>query len=224
VTVVEHSPVLRELFEMQSARGIDGDVLPLTTTSIPLPYADALFRTVLERRPNVVVEVGMAFGVASLAILSALEEAGGPGRLISIDPYELTQWKGCGIEAVRRAGLDERHELIEDFDYLALPELLRSGLGIGFAYLDGWHTFDYTLLDFWYVDRMLETGGVVGFNDCGWPAVDKAIQFVLSHRRYVEVDVGLAPEGIDRPHPTVEDRYFEKRERWEPRWDFFADF
>ena len=48
------------------------------------------------------------------------------------------------------------------------------------AAVDGWHTFDYALLDFWYADKMLDVNGVVGFNDCGWRAVSKAIGFVLT--------------------------------------------
>ena len=110
-----------------------------------------------------------------------------------------------------------------------------------FGYVDGWHTFDYALLDFWYLDKMVPAGGVVAFNDCGWPAVEKAIQFVETHRRYTEMDVGL-PKTYTRPTGVMdvlralkygrvgdyfrrrEDRYFRKAEVWEPRWDFFAKF
>jgi len=41
----------------------------------------------------------------------------------------------------------------EDFDFKVLPRLLESGKKIDFAYIDGWHTFDYTLLDWCYIDR-----------------------------------------------------------------------
>ena len=98
---------------------------------------------------------------------------------------------------------------------------------------------EYTLLAFWYIDRMLNVRGIVAFNDCNWPAVDKAINFVLTHRRYAEIDVGLPitlsekgdwwtrlrrmlPGG--QPRLRGEDRYFRKLEHWEPRWDFYAPF
>jgi len=67
-----------------------------------------------------------------------------------------------------KASLSDRHELIEEYDYDALPRLRASGLRVDFAYLDGWHTFDHTLLAWWYVDKMLPAGGIVGFNDCDW--------------------------------------------------------
>jgi predicted O-methyltransferase YrrM len=191
-------------------------------SNISQTFADALYETVLKNRPAVSLEVGMAFGVSSLAILAALRDIGQAGKLITIDPHQSTDWKSCGPTAISRAGLSDRHELIEAFDYIVLPRLLDSSLKIDFAYIDGWHTFDYALLDWWYVDKMLSVGGIVGFNDCGFPAVEKVIQFVLTHRSYTELDVGLQP--ILKYGRRAEDRYFRKTGSDEPAWNFFAPF
>jgi predicted O-methyltransferase YrrM len=210
-------------------------------STIHVPCAEALYRTVLARRPRVTVEVGMAFGFSTLAILTALEEIGEHGQLISIDPWQQPSWHYCGRAAVERAGLATRHRLIEKLDYEALPQLLQEKAEIDFAYIDGNHTFDYVLVDFWYLDKLLRVGGLVGFNDCDWPAVHKAIKFVLTHRRYLEADVGLASRYVDYSagrelirrlrgvprgvyYRNASDRYFVKQESWEPRWDFFAAF
>jgi predicted O-methyltransferase YrrM len=238
--LLDRCAVVKELFDTRTARGPTGEAVPVHS-NIPQAYAEALYRTVLAHRPSVVLEVGMAFGVSSLAILAALHETGGGGQLISIDPNQATQWQRCGVGAVERAGFRGRHRLIEEFDYVALPRLLASGQRIDLAYIDGWHTFDYALLDFWYVDRLLNVGGLVGFNDCGFRAVDKVIKFVQSHRKYEEMDVGLPADRVDhtrlrgllrrltRRPPQVsyrmrQDRYFRKVANWEPDWDFFAEF
>jgi len=185
-----------------------------------------------------VLEVGMACGVSSLAILTALGDLGEHGRLISIDPHQSTQWRRCGVTAVERAGLGDRHRLIEEASQLALPRLLAEETRVQVAYIDGWHTFDYAFLDFWYADQMLAVAGVVGFNDCGLPSIEKVIRFVLSHRKYQEIQVGLPirytgggnrlqtilPRSIRPSSRQSQDRYFEKREDWEPPWDFFATF
>lgn len=233
MSLLEKNSVLKSMYETGLA--VDGSPMH---SHLPQSYAEALFQAVLSERPITVVEVGMAMGTSSLAILSALRETGG-GRLVSIDPMQTSGWNGRGVAAIAAAGLADRHELIEDFDYRALPRLLDSGLQIDFAYIDGWHTFDYTLLDWWYIDRMLPARGVVVFNDCSWPAVDKAIRFVQTHRKYEEMDVGLprvlTPKGdwLDQvkrrlpggePRRRSEDRYFRKKEAWEPSWDFFAPF
>ena len=117
-------------------------------------------------------------------------------------------------------GLAEGHRLIEDFDYLALPDLLRAGERFDIAYIDGWHTFDYTLLDLFYIDRMLDAGGVVGINDCGFAAVDAAVRFLVTHRDYVELPLNrprsqvtmrgngrVLPRGIGRVVSVIPDEW-----------------
>jgi hypothetical protein len=127
---------------------------------------------------------------------------------------------------------------VEEADYLSLPRMLGRGTQVDFGYVDGWHTFDYTLLDFWYLDKMLAVGGHVAFNDCGWRAVSKAIGFLLTHRKYSEIDVGLTPSVVPgrelirfatgkwgRHYKRMNhDRYFRKDEAWEPGHDFFKSF
>lgn len=72
-------------------------------------------------------------------------------------------------------------------------------------------------------------------------AIHRAINFMLAHRRYAELNVGLPRDlvGYSRARGLLRrlqgvpgqlyyrrysDRYFEKREAWEPAWDFYADF
>lgn len=241
MTLLEKSPVLREMVESRGAVDPAGVRHEVDASAIHLRCAEALYQTVLHRRPRLAVEIGMAFGWSTLAILTALREIGEEGQLVSIDPWQRSSYHNCGIAAVGRAGLAPRHRLIERPDYLALPEMAQAKTEIDFGYIDGCHTFDYVLLDFWYFDRLLRVGGLIGFNDCDWPAVHKVLKFVLTHRRYTEVDVGLAPRYVDysrrrelvrrlRRVPSglyyrnASDRYFTKQEPWEPRWDFFAEF
>jgi hypothetical protein len=117
---------------------------------------------------------------------------------------------------------------------------------VDLAYIDGFHSYEYALLDLFYIDRMLRVGGVVGFNDCDWPAVIPTLHFVQKHRHYEAVDVGLRPaygtrnETVrkylraearllppsarpSRVRPLArllgrrrEDRYFRKNDTWEP--------
>src|SRR4051794_28551903 len=100
--------------------------MPLRENVTP-EYAEALYGSILRETPGNVLEIGMAFGVTSLAILTALEEIGGGGELTTIDPYQSTDWHGIGVLNVERARLDHAHTLIEDYDYLALPRLLEAG-------------------------------------------------------------------------------------------------
>src|SRR5205814_2034177 len=105
------------------------------------------------------------------------------------DPHQSNEYKRAGVTAIDRAGLTGRHTLLETFDYLALPNLLAATQSVDLAFVDGWHTFDYTLLDFWYLDKMLRVGGIIGFDDCHFAAVHKVIAFINTHRQYEEVSV-----------------------------------
>jgi predicted O-methyltransferase YrrM len=238
-TLLARCPVLREMIETQTALDPHGRPVPLHS-GVSVADAEALYQQIRGRKPTQVVEVGMAFGVSTLAILTALSE-NGAGRLTSIDPLP-QDYGRCGLAAVERAGFSSLHRLIEQPSALALPELLAAGTTIEFGYIDGWHTFDAVLLDLWYLDRMLLPGGLLGFNDCGWPAIGRAIRFLETHRRYREIAPPLPTFGR-RVRAALsclrhgrlgeyqvwrdlreEDRYLEKLEAWEPRWDFYAPF
>jgi predicted O-methyltransferase YrrM len=236
-TLVSQNPVLKEIFATGLVADAQGQKRRVHS-QLCAAFAEALYRVILERRPSAVLEVGMAFGVSTLAILTALRLLGRGGRLISIDPNQSTNWAGMGTRNVAQADLQQFHQLIEEPDFIALPKLLTGGCKLDFAYIDGWHTFDYTLLDFYYIDKMLNVNGVVAFNDCGYPAVHKVINFVLTHRHYREIEAGLKPlyprmrevvrllrgQWSRRQRVLHQDRYFEKTEHWEPNYDFFAEF
>ena len=225
--------VLRQMFAEQRAADSSGRMIP-TGSGIAPVHAAALYRMTLAEKPSVVIEIGMAFGFSSLSILAALDRLGRQGRLISIDPHQKTDWHGAGVEAVRRAGFESMHELIDKPSYLALPELLGRKTVVDLAYVDGWHTFDYVLLDFFYLDKLLRQGGVCGFNDCGLAAVHRVLSFMRTHRKYEELDAGLKRDYTGRNFAVTclrrilrwprSDRYFRKTEAWEPGWNFYARF
>jgi predicted O-methyltransferase YrrM len=241
MTLREKCPLVREIFESHKVTDEAGTQHELRHYLLS-HFAEALYRTVLARRPSLVIETGMANGVSTLAILTALEEIGEQGRLISIDPFQASDYWNCGLVAVRRAGLAARHQLIERPSHLALPQLLASNTRVDLAYIDGDHRVDFVLLDFWYLDRMLPVGGAIAFNDCQMDSVNKVITFLTAYRRYAELDVGLPysyvgytrVRGLIRRLKGVSaksyfrngsDRYFEKKDDWEPpHWSCFTPF
>lgn len=205
-------------------------------SNISREHAMALYGTVRKYKPVLCVEIGMCFAISTLSILTALRENNNGGRLISIDPFQTDprHEKGIGLMNVKRAGLDNLHELVENTSYEALPAMLTGGTSIDFAYIDGCHHFDYVLLDFFYLDKMLRVDGVVGFNDCGWRAVHKVLKYVQRYRHYSELNVGL-PRNYKASNPLFSlikrlegragnDRYFRKREEWEPEGAYFKRF
>ncbi len=131
------------------------------------------------------LEIGMAMGCSTLAILEALPN---DGRLTSIDPFQTAThgygYRGVGVTMVRRAGLGDQHRLVEEPNYLALPALLEAGEKFDLIFIDGWHTFDYAFIDLFYADLLLREGGILIFDDWGFPCVYHVTKFLEQHKPY----------------------------------------
>ncbi len=144
-------------------------------------------------RPKVAVEVGLAFGLSTLHILDAMQEHGG-GRLIGMDPaQDDVTWQNGGLHNVRRAGFADRYEFHAVTSQQLLPQLAATGLRVQFGFLDGWHTFDHTLVDFFYVDSMLDVGGVIVLDDVGYPGLQRLAHFIVCNRDYSILDMDTRP-------------------------------
>jgi predicted O-methyltransferase YrrM len=131
------------------------------------------------------LEIGMANGGSAVVIGRYLEGHGGESHT-SIDPFQSAKdgWNGQGIAAVREAHLEHLVTVIEDFDYLALPKLVDAEARFDFILLDGWHSFDYTFLDMFYADLLLNVGGILAVHDTGWVPVYRVCKFLESHKPY----------------------------------------
>ncbi len=140
------------------------------------------------QRPRRTLEIGMASGGSALRICRHLQAQGGE-RHTAVDPFQSDPagWDGQGIRRVAQAGLAAYLEVIEAPDYLALPKLLDAGAAFDFVLIDGWHSFDHTLLDVFYADLLLTPGGVLAIHDTGWPAVYKACRFLETHKAYTRI-------------------------------------
>jgi predicted O-methyltransferase YrrM len=135
-------------------------------------------------RPATTIEIGMAYGVSTLYICDALAGLGQPAQHIAIDPFQSTQWRAIGLRNVREAGYERTIEFHEDRSELVLPRLVEQGRRVDFALIDGWHTFDQVLLEFYYIDRMLRPGGVVVFDDADRRSVNRAVRYAMNYPNY----------------------------------------
>jgi predicted O-methyltransferase YrrM len=168
-------------------------ILPSGESVEATGYIDETCGRLLQRiirtiRPKVGVEVGLAFGISTLYILEAIAEVGGE-KLIGMDPAQHDDhWRGGGLHNIREAGYESFYEFHENTSQQVLPALVGKGQRIDFAFIDGWHTFDHTLIDFFYIDQMLNAGGAVVFDDVGYPSIKRVCDFIVTNRAYEVVD------------------------------------
>lgn len=152
-------------------------------SAVTLESGMLLYDFVRAVKPARTLETGMAYGLSTLFICQALED-NGAGCHTAIDPFQASEFRSVGVLNVDRAGLSHRFCLHEDASDTVLPRLCAEGRTLDLAFIDGWHLFDFTLVDFYYIDKLLRVGGYVAFDDLWLPSVRKAVSFVMRNKPY----------------------------------------
>jgi predicted O-methyltransferase YrrM len=155
-----------------------------------------LQKLVREQKPRRSIEVGFANGLATLSICSALEDQESRDHIV-VDPNQRTEWHNAGLQNMRRANINYVH-LIEKPSEIALPQLLSEGQRFDLAFIDGWHTFDHALVDFFYIDKMMNVNGVVVIDDISMPSLNKLARYILSNYKNYKYKSHIGTRG-DKP-------------------------
>ncbi len=164
----------------------DGSRVPVHS-GVDAESGAVLHRAIQLASPAVGCEVGLAYGVSSVYILEAMTQFGG-GRLIGMDPAQNDHtWQGAGLHSIQRAGFADRYQFHEATSQEVLPKLAADGLRVQFGFIDGWHTFDHTLVDFFFLDLMMDVGGVMVLDDVGYPGLQRLAHFIVTNRDYAVV-------------------------------------
>jgi predicted O-methyltransferase YrrM len=192
------NPVLADIVTSQQVS--DG------TTSFPLRHPDfpdspvavdpeegaLLQRIVDDIKPVRSLEIGCAYGVSSLYICEALSRLpsrsasakANLARHIVVDPFQSTQWRGIGMKNISDAGFAPLVDFREQRSEVALPRLLEEGVTLDFAFVDGWHTFDQVMVEFYFINRLLRVGGVIAFDDANRRSINRVVRHALTYPAY----------------------------------------
>jgi predicted O-methyltransferase YrrM len=167
------------------------------------PREGELLTRLIRDHPHIkkTLEIGCAYGISALHICDAV--AGREGAMHTIiDPFQHTQWQGIGVGNLAKAGF-HNWELIEKRSEHALPELdEKKTVKYDLVLIDGWHTFDHTLVDAFYATRLLNEGGILVVDDVNFPAVRSVINHLLTYPCYRMID------SVDRPRPLSRRQHF----------------
>ncbi len=175
--------LIQEIFETKKVLGRSGVVHELHS-AIDAEEGKLLSIIILDD-PGILktLEVGCAFGISSLYICSSLQGRPGASHTI-IDFCQTGDWDGVGILNLERAGIDF-FNLIEDKSEFVLPQLVKQAEGtFDLVFVDGWHTFDHTLLDCFYATRLLRVGGYLVLDDVTWPSIRRVAAFFQNYPCY----------------------------------------
>lgn len=191
--------VIDRLYAEGHPRDADGSPLDAYSSFIQEESGRLLYDLVRAERPERSAEVGLAYGLSALHICQALEE-NGRGYHRAMDPSQSAVYRGVGVLNVERAGLTHRFGFREAPAHVGLPALLEEHgpHSHQFVLIDGMHTFDHTLTEFFLADHLLAVGGVVAIDDLWMPAIQRCLSFVLRNRPYELVPIDAARYGTPR--------------------------
>src|SRR6266576_2929772 len=161
------------------------------------------------------LEIGCGYGLSALHICDALRQRSNPHHTI-IDPFQYSEWDGAGIKNLEDAGFTF-FKLIEKGSEVVLPELLSVGEGtFDLVFIDGWHTFDHTVLECFYATRLLRIGGYLLIDDAGMPSVGRAAYYFSRFPCYEVVGAVSAGPRLKRRLAKTILRFLppSRRRRW----------
>jgi predicted O-methyltransferase YrrM len=171
----------------------DGDYRRLTSHTRQTDH-DEIRKRLVETNAKNTLEVGLAYGTSALVFAEYHQRAKNTGVChTAIDPNQYGSgeghWEGIGVENLKRVGFirGRNWRLVEKSSVDALPGLSKK-LKVDVALIDGYHLFDYTLLDVFYCLKMLKVGGVLIVDDKKMRAIKAVAQYVMrAYKNVVEI-------------------------------------
>ncbi|MEO6719103.1 MAG: class I SAM-dependent methyltransferase [Ferruginibacter sp.] len=219
---------LEEVFELGTIEtGSNGERIKLhSNTSIE----QCLFLQGLydEIKPKRSLEVGFAYGISTLFILEKCRQYNNDSKChIVIEPFD---WGNAAIHNISKEGLQNYIDIRKDRSDVVLPSMYLNNERIQFAYIDTTKVFDTVLQDFYFIDKIMDTGGVIIFDDCGgaWPGVQKVVRLISTLPHYKVLS------GHEKIKPTFKKALAEKiissviklvpfKKRFYPSYNFKTD-
>ena len=128
------------------------------------------------------LEIGFAYGMSTLAITEEIVKNGGDH--VVIDKFQFDHWGGHGLDLINQASFSDRVEFIGEFCYIALPKLLEARKRFDFAYIDSTKQFDWLLVDFFYIDKILNINGIIVFDDVSFSGIRKLLRYISQFPNY----------------------------------------
>lgn len=174
-------PLLENIFRSGEFRTSGGEVI---TVHSETPRDQCLYLQDLIAANGYMssLEIGLAFGISAIAITEAVMNNG--GRHLVMDRYQYNVWGGHGVDLIGQAGYGNQIDFREEFCYELLPKLHAEGRIFDFAYIDSTKLFDWLMVDFFYIDKMLRPGGMIVFDDLKFPSIRKLLRYITQLPHY----------------------------------------
>lgn len=164
-----------------------------------------LYSLIRSAKPDIVVEVGSAYGKSTCFIAAALQR-NHRGKLISVDPHKKTEWNDGDDTVDTFRVVSKRLTELHLSSYVDIRRTYSEQVyqdwnqnqPIDILLLDGAHSYESVNADFYGFLPNLKTNGLVIFHDTMWEYHHESVWY-RSDQGVPRVVQGL----IDRGYPVV---------------------
>lgn len=193
-------PALDALFTMIDKREISRGELrtpyAVKDDSVTTQQAELFLYILTQIKPNLSLEIGFGDGLLSGVLTAAHMYNGLKGGHIPVQDRARAIYGGIGIYVLEHLNL-ENYQIMEHPSATVLPQIYLQHIndGLLFAYLNHATGFDEQMMEYFYITRLLNEGGILAINTTH-PARRALVDFIRSDRddyavRDMECDVTL---------------------------------
>jgi predicted O-methyltransferase YrrM len=176
------SVIERTVHDGKVTASSDNSVHDIFPVAINATQGQALRDWVVKEKAAHTIEIGLAWGIGALHICEGLLVNGDQNaHHTALDPYQSTDFKGCGLQLLEEAGVAHMIEHYAEESQIALPRFVNEERHFDFAFVDGSHLFDRVFLDLAYLGRLIRPEGAIFADDYQAPAVAKAVSFCVKN-------------------------------------------
>ena len=193
---------IRQAYLLGYVEGRDGRHYEIYPASVTPERAAFVEGACSSAEPTATLEIGLAWGMSTLGILSVLAESGRRFRPhVVIDPAQKTIFRDAALLSIQRAGAEKLIEFHSRTSLDLLPEL--AGRVFDFAFVDGGHHYSTVFCDLWLLHPLLKPGAVVVLDDVWFDDVQRVCVFAekyLGYRVHSEYPTGAGEKPLLRAY------------------------
>ena len=155
-----------------------------------------LFLYIMNRlKPNLSLEIGFGDGLLSCVLTAAHMHNGLKGGHVPVEDRARAINGGVGARLMEELNL-ENYQIMEHPPEIVLPQIYIQNIndGLLFAYMNHATAFDEQMMEYFYVSRLLNEGGVLAIN-LAHPARRALAEYIRSERHdcaFREMECGVA--------------------------------
>jgi predicted O-methyltransferase YrrM len=136
-------------------------------------------------KPSKSLEVGLAYGISTLFILEKCRQYNSAEKChVIIEPFP---WGNTALYNITKEGLEKYIDIRNELSDKVIPSMYLNNDRIQFAYVDTTKVFDTVLQDFYFIDKILDVGGIIIIDDASTGGINMVIRFISTLPHYKAV-------------------------------------